>query len=146
MVIYACPNGIRMSPDIEGLVQTSNNLARVAIENGQLVIVFDRSAVETRENGSCTCYRRNFAQMGCAVEPSGNYLVDRPSSAILTTMRDLYERCSKSSSRAAAIGLEWNLGTNYPGWNLSSLSNIRGAHSPDEKCQISSVQKSWNSS
>ncbi|WP_367115503.1 lyase family protein, partial [Marivivens sp.] len=49
--IYACPNGIyRMSPDIEGLVQTSNNLARVAIENGQLVIMcLTRSAVESEK-------------------------------------------------------------------------------------------------
>jgi dipeptidase D len=35
--IYACPNGIyRMSPEIEGLVQTSNNLARVLVDEGDL--------------------------------------------------------------------------------------------------------------
>ena len=35
--VYACPNGIyRMSPDIEDLVQTSNNLARVLVKKWDL--------------------------------------------------------------------------------------------------------------
>ena len=38
--IYACPNGIyRMSPDIDDLVQTSNNLARVLVANGNYEIL-----------------------------------------------------------------------------------------------------------
>ena len=149
--IYACPNGIyRMSPDIEGLVQTSNNLARVAIENGQLVIMcLTRSAVETEKMDLARAIERNFAQMGCAVELSGNYpgWTPNPSSAILTTMRELYVEMFKEQPHVAAChaGLECGiLGTNYPDMELISFGpNIRGAHSPDEKCQISSVQKSW---
>ena len=149
--IYACPNGIyRMSPDIAGLVQTSNNLARVAIENGQLVIMcLTRSAVETEKMDLARAIERNFAQMGCAVELSGNYpgWTPNPSSAILTTMRDLYVEMFKEQPHVAAChaGLECGiLGTNYPEMELISFGpNIRGAHSPDEKCQISSVQKSW---
>ena len=143
--IYACLNGIyRMSPDIEGLVQTSNNLARVAIENGQLVIMcLTRSAVETEKMDLARAIERNFN----TVELSGNYGWTNPSSAILTTMRDLYVEMFKEQPHVAAChaGLECGiLGTNYPEMELISFGpNIRGAHSPDEKCQISSVQKSW---
>ena len=49
--LYANPNGIyRMSPDIEGLVQTSNNTARVLLEDGQLtVLCLTRSSVESEK-------------------------------------------------------------------------------------------------
>ena len=47
---------------------------------------------------------------------------------------------------ACNAGLECGiLGTNYPHIEMISFGpNIRGAHSPDEKVQISSVQKFWN--
>ena len=47
---------------------------------------------------------------------------------------------------ACHAGLECGiLGSNYPNMEMISFGpNIRGAHSPDEKVQISSVQKFWN--
>ena len=46
---------------------------------------------------------------------------------------------------AVHAGLECGiLGTNYPGMQMISFGpNIYGAHSPDERVQISSVQKFW---
>jgi dipeptidase D len=46
---------------------------------------------------------------------------------------------------ACHAGLECGIiGTNYPDMQMISFGpNIRGAHSPDEKVQISSVQKYW---
>jgi dipeptidase D len=46
---------------------------------------------------------------------------------------------------AVHAGLECGiLGKNYPAMQMISFGpNIRGAHSPDEKVQISSVQKFW---
>ena len=46
---------------------------------------------------------------------------------------------------ACHAGLECGiLGTNYPDMQMISFGpNIRGAHSPDEKVQVSSVQKFW---
>jgi len=47
--VYACPNGVaRMSTDVEGLVETSNNLAIVKLEGGKIQIkCLLRSSVET---------------------------------------------------------------------------------------------------
>ena len=43
------------------------------------------------------------------------------------------------------IGASGILGTNYPDMQMISFGpNIFGAHSPDERAQISSVQKFWS--
>jgi dipeptidase D len=149
--IYACPNGIyRMSPDIAGLVQTSNNLARVALKDGDFTVMcLTRSAVETEKMDLARGIRRIFETVGCAVDLSGDYpgWAPNPKSNILTTMSGLYRELFKDEPKIQAChaGLECGiLGTNYPEMELISFGpNIRGAHSPDEKCQISSVQKSW---
>jgi dipeptidase D len=46
---------------------------------------------------------------------------------------------------ACHAGLECGiLGANYPDMQMISFGpNIRGPHSPDEKVQVSSVQKYW---
>ena len=150
--LYANPNGIyRMSPDIEGLVQTSNNTARVLLEDGQLtVLCLTRSSVESEKMDLARAIARNFESISCTVECTGSYpgWTPNPKSAILTTMSGLYRELYKEEPRVNAChaGLECGiLGTNYPEMELISFGpNIRGAHSPDEKCQISSVQKSWN--
>ncbi len=150
--LYANPNGIyRMSPDIEGLVQTSNNTARVLLEDGQLtVLCLTRSSVESEKMDLARAIARNFESIDCTVECTGSYpgWTPNPKSAILTTMSGLYRELYNEEPRVNAChaGLECGiLGTNYPEMELISFGpNIRGAHSPDEKCQISSVQKSWN--
>ena len=149
--IYACPNGIyRMSPDIAGLVQTSNNLARVALQDGDFTVMcLTRSAVETEKMDLARGIQRIFETAGCAVDLSGDYpgWAPNPKSNILTTMNGLYRDLFNAEPKIQAChaGLECGiLGTNYPEMELISFGpNIRGAHSPDEKCQISSVQKSW---
>ena len=149
--LYANPNGIyRMSPDIEGLVQTSNNTARVFLKDGQLtVLCLTRSSVESEKMDLARAIARNFESIGCSVECTGSYpgWTPNPKSAILTTMSGLYRELYNEEPRVNAChaGLECGiLGTNYPEMELISFGpNIRGAHSPDEKCQISSVKKSW---
>jgi len=149
--VYANPNGIyRMSPDIDGLVQTSNNTARVALKDGELTVMcLTRSSVESEKFDLARAIQRNFEAIGCTVELAGNYpgWTPNPKSAILTTMSGLYKEMFDAEPRVNAChaGLECGiLGTNYPEMELISFGpNIRGAHSPDEKCQISSVQKSW---
>ena len=65
----------------------------------------------------------------------------------MATMKALYEEKFEESPRVLAChaGLECGiLGTNYPEMDMVSFGpNIRGAHSPDECVQISSVQKFW---
>ena len=71
----------------------------------------------------------------------------KPEAPIVKLMASLYEERfgEKAPILACHAGLECGiLGTNYPDMQMISFGpNIRGAHSPDEKVQISSVQKFW---
>ena len=62
-------------------------------------------------------------------------------------MAKLYKEINNEEPHVAAChaGLECGiLGTNYPDMDMISFGpNIKGAHSPDERAQISSVQKYW---
>lgn len=149
--IYACPNGIyRMSPDIAGLVQTSNNIARVLVKDGSYQIqCLTRSSVDTEKTDLQDAIIATYELTGAQVSTAGSYpgWTPKPSSAIVKLMSDLYEERyhEKANVSACHAGLECGiLGTNYPEMQMISFGpNITGAHSPDEKVQISSVQKYW---
>lgn len=149
--LYAAQNGVyRMSPDIPDLVETSNNIARVIIKNGRVKIgCLTRSSVESSKMDLAMMLRATFELTGCDVEFSGDYPGWEPDmdSSILKVLRTLYEELYNEKPHVAAChaGLECGLlGTNYPDMEMISFGpNIRGAHSPDERVQISSVQKFW---
>ncbi|WP_162052518.1 aminoacyl-histidine dipeptidase [Pontibacter pamirensis] len=150
--IYACPNGIyRMSPDIEGLVQTSNNVARVLVKDGNYsILCLTRSSVDSEKTDLAQAIQSALELAGASVELSGSYpgWTPKPDAAIIQLMRDLYRSKFEGEPdvNACHAGLECGiLGANYPGMEMISFGpNIRGAHSPDEKVQISSVQKYWD--
>lgn len=149
--VYACPNGIyRMSPDIAGLVQTSNNVARVLVKNGTYQVqCLTRSSVDSEKTDLQEAIVASFELIGATVTASGSYpgWTPQPSSAIVTLMSALYEERYHEQAHVSAChaGLECGiLGRNYPGMQMISFGpNITGAHSPDEKVQVSSVQKYW---
>lgn len=151
--IYANHNGIyRMSSDIEGLVQTSNNVAKVTIENGHYQVeCLTRSSVDSEKMDLVNLITATYELIGANVNTSGDYpgWTPQPGSDIVRIMSDLYEKMNngeKAHVAACHAGLECGiLGTNYPSMEMISFGpNIRGAHSPDEKVQISSVQKYWD--
>ncbi len=149
--IYAACNGVfRMSPDISDLVETSNNIARVIVKDGQVKIgCLTRSSVESSKIDLANTLRAAFELTGCEVELTGDYPGWAPNmdSAILKVMAKLYEDLNGAKPHVAAChaGLECGiLGTNYPEMDMISFGpNIKGAHSPDERAQISSTQKYW---
>ena len=150
--IYACPNGIyRMSPEIKGLVQSSNNLARVLVKDGSCNIqCLTRSSVDTEKTDLANTITAAFELMGAKVTANNGYPGWRPNpeAAIIKVMSGLYEEMfgEKAHVNAVHAGLECGiLGTNYPEMQMISFGpNIYGAHSPDERVQISSVQKFWS--
>ena len=149
--IYACPNGIyRMSPDIEGLVQTSNNMARVLVADGHYqILCLTRSSSRSEKMDEVNSITSVFELIGAAVSHAGSYpgWTPKPEAGIVKMMQELYKDLYHTEPHVSAIhaGLECGiLGTNYPEMEMISFGpNIRGAHSPDEKVQISSVQKFW---
>ena len=151
-VIYTCPNGIyRMSPEINGLVQSSNNVARVLVADGAYSIqCLTRSSVDTEKQDLSSAIASAFELMGANLEYGGAYpgWEPKPDAPIVQIMTDLYKEMFHESAHVNAVhaGLECGiLGTNYPGMQMISFGpNINGPHSPDECVQISSVQKFWS--
>ncbi|WP_339896454.1 aminoacyl-histidine dipeptidase [uncultured Algibacter sp.] len=149
--LYGALNGVyRMSADIPELVETSNNIARVIVKDGHIKIgCLTRSSVESSKIDLANMLRATFELTGCEVELSGDYPGWTPNmdSAILKVMAKLYEDLNGEKPNVAAChaGLECGiLGQNYPDMDMISFGpNIKGAHSPDERAQISSTQKYW---
>lgn len=150
--IYAVPNGIyRMSPTIEGMVQTSNNLAQVVLKDGHFeALCLCRSSVDSEKDDEARAIAAAFAVIDAKVEADGDYpgWTPRPQSDIVDIMNALYQELfnDKPHVMACHAGLECGIiGAHYPDMDMVSFGpNIRGAHSPDEKVQISSVQKYWD--
>lgn len=150
--IYACPSGIyRMSPEISDLVQTSNNLARVLLEDGAYkVLCLTRGSVDSEKQDEADAIMSTFELIGAEATLSGSYpgWAPNPTADIIKVMSNLYQEMYQETPHVYAChaGLECGLlGTHYPEMEMISFGpNIRGAHSPDEKVQISSVQKFWN--
>ncbi|MGL4582497.1 MAG: aminoacyl-histidine dipeptidase [Flavobacterium sp.] len=149
--MYTAHNGVyRMAPDFEDLVEASNNIAKVELGDGKLVVkCLTRSSVESSKLDVANGLRSAFELMGCEVEFSGSYPGWTPNSEseILDVLVDIYEKQvgEKPSVVACHAGLECGiLGTNYPDMDMISFGpTIRGAHSPVERANIASVQKYW---
>jgi len=149
--VYAALNGVyRMSPDIADLVETSNNIAKIVAKDGQIqVLCLTRSSSESSKYDLANSLRASFELAGFEVDYSGSYPGWQPNvnSEILEVLKVQYKKLFNASPRVVAChaGLECGiLGQNYPKMDMISFGpTILGAHSPDEKVSISSVQKFW---
>jgi dipeptidase D len=144
-------NGVyQWSATVPDLVETSNNVARITLSNGVLEIAcLCRSAVEVAKMDLAQQIKAGFDPAVYAVTFSGDYPGWAPntSSQLLKTASGLYESMFQETPRVVAChaGLECGLlGAHYPAMDMVSFGpNIRGAHSPDEKVSVVSVQKFW---
>lgn len=149
--IEATHNGVyRMSPNVEDLVETSNNIAKIGVENGQIeVLCLTRSSVESTKQNLVHSLVSVFELAGFEIELSGDYpgWEPNPNSEILQVLDKVYQKQNNEKAKIAAChaGLECGiLGSHYPEMDMVSFGpTIRGAHSPDERASISSTQKFW---
>jgi dipeptidase D len=149
--IYAAHNGVyRMSADMADLVETSNNIARVIIKDGDISVgCLTRSSVESSKFDLANALRSAFELCGCEVNLAGSYPGWTPNvkSEILDLLVKIYKKQHSEEPKVVAChaGLECGiLGTNYPDMDMISFGpTIHGAHSPDERASIKSAQKFW---
>ena len=139
-----------MSRSVEGLVEASNNIANVKVENGKIAILcMTRSSVDSSKHDLATSLQAAFELAGYRVEFSGSYPAWEPNadSPILHVLTDIYERMFQEKPKVAAVhaGLECGLlGEHFSHIDMISFGpTILGAHSPIERVCISSVQKFW---
>ena len=150
--VVACPDGVaKMSVAMEGLVQTSNNLARVVSNGSQIKLQsLMRSSVRSEKEALGDSIKAVFELAGAEVELSGSYDGWAPNmqSPILKAMLESYEALYGKSPAVMAIhaGLECGIiGTNYPNMDMISFGpTICYPHSPDEKVEIASVEKFYD--
>ena len=151
LALKSAHNGVyRMSPDVEDLVEASNNIARVELKNGGLKILnLTRSSVESTKMAVAEQLKSVFELAGMQVEFSGSYpgWKPKPGAEIIKIMTEIYEKDfgAKPHVVACHAGLECGIiGANYPKMEMVSFGpTIRGAHSPDERANIPSAQKFW---
>ncbi len=150
--IYGCPNGVvRMSNEMAGLVETSNNLAIMKSGEGKIFVkCLLRSSVDSAKIDLEQAVESVFTLAGAEVIFDGQYpgWKPNPSSPILKQMLDIYNKKYGKIPEIRAIhaGLECGiLGAAYPHWDMISFGpTIRYPHSPDEKVNIATVEKFYD--
>ncbi len=151
--LYICPHGVvSMSQEIKGLVETSTNLASVHSVGDDTVeiITSQRSSVESAKQDIADRMASLFKLMGAKVHHSDGYPGWQPnmSSEILKISERVYAGLLKESPRVKAIhaGLECGLFLQkYPDLDMISFGpTIKGAHTPEERIRIDTVEKFWN--
>lgn len=150
--VYACPHGVlEMSTRMEGMVETSTNLASVKFIEGDKirVVTSQRSEIETRKYWAAEMAEAVFLLAGAKVGHSDGYpgWAPNPESAVLKTTVESYEKLFGVVPLVRSIhaGLECGLFLDkYPGLDMVSFGpTIRGAHSPDERLDIETTSKFW---
>jgi dipeptidase D len=149
--LNACPNGVvRMSDDIEGIVETSLNLGVIRCKGRNFVAMsLIRSLHDDGRSMAESMVKSVFELAGAQVEFSGAYPGWKPdtSSSIMKNVRDTYHKLFNKVPEIMVIhaGLECGLfKTAYPNWDMVSFGpTIKFPHSPDEKVQIATVEQYW---
>jgi dipeptidase D len=140
-----------MSDAMEGMVETSTNMAVIKMQDGKIRIqTLQRSAVDTAKEDLGTMHRTIFELAGAEVVHEGAYpgWKPNPDSPILHTMKEVYTDNFDKEPKVTAIhaGLECGIISQaYPGLDMISFGpTINYPHSPDEEVNIKTVKKFWD--
>jgi dipeptidase D len=150
--IAVCPsNVIRMSQTMQGLTETSINLAVVRCKRGHLTVnSLLRSAMNTAKQDLALRVKYIFEFAGAKIKFFGGYpgWTPKPDTPINKLINDLHVKMFGEPMNVLAThgGLECALlGAKYPNWEMVSIGpTILYPHSPDERCHIPSVQRTWD--
>ena len=149
-LMMVAPNGvIRMSKDMEGLVETSLNLAIAKTTAAKKFVVYAllRSSVDTAKDALAERLVCLAELAGGKCQLSGAYSGWKPNmeSGLLKSMKATYKKLYKKEPAVVAIhaGLECGiLGAKYPEMEMISFGpTLQSPHSPDERCNIPSTKK-----
>ncbi len=151
-LILALPHGvIAMSQDIPDLVETSTNLAVISTEGGKLnVSTSQRSSIDSAKDYIASSVKAALELAGGTVTVGDGYPGWKPDmdSNILKISKEVFRELFKKEPEIKAIhaGLECGiLGSKKPGLDMISFGpTIEGAHSPDERVKIVTVEKFYD--
>lgn len=147
------PHGVLgWSKEIPDLVETSSNLATIRLtgDNTLHVVTTQRSSSDEEKNYAAMKAEASFDLAGAKVTHSDGYPGWKPNmnSAILRLMIDSYRKLFGKVPQVKAIhaGLECGLILEkYRGIDMISFGpTIKGAHTPEERIEIETVQMFWD--
>ncbi len=149
--LYACPHGVLgMSHELEGLVETSNNLASIKLVDGKIrVETSQRSSTESLRDSTSEMVQSVFTLAGADAKVRDPYPGWKPNadSPILKVSADAYRRLFGKEPKVKAIhaGLECGLILDvFPGLDMVSFGpTLRDVHSPAERIEIKTVDLWW---
>lgn len=149
--LHAAPCGVeRMSSEVPGVVETSNNLGVVGLEEGRFhLCALVRSLRDSATADLADRFKALFALIGARVRVEHAYpgWTPRPGSDLLARFCRLHRERAGGDPAVKVVhaGLECGiLGGKYPHLEMISFGPlIRGAHSPDERAEIASVAEFW---
>ncbi|MDE5686798.1 MAG: aminoacyl-histidine dipeptidase [Paramuribaculum sp.] len=148
--VYSAPHGvISMSRDLEGLVETSTNLASVkmAADNKIVVTTSQRSSVDSRKWDIANQVEAHFLLAGAEVTHGEGYPGWKPNmeSPIMKMASEAYRELYGITPAIKAIhaGLECGLFLEkYPHLDMVSFGpTLRDVHSPSERMYIPAVER-----
>ncbi len=151
-LILSLPHGVMgMSPDFEGLVETSNNLATVEIIDGSLQILSSqRSSVMSRMDEVTTIIKATAALAGADTKSDSEFSPWTPDmqSALLKRCKEVYENVAgrEPAIQSLHAGLECAIiGDKYDGMDMISFGpTMEDPHSPNERLFIPSIGRVWD--
>ena len=149
--IMACHDGVlRNIPSIPTVVETSSNLGIINIGAGEAsILILARSSNDTMMEYIQEMQECCFSMAGMKVEYGGQYGAWQPNfdSPITATMVDVYKKLFNEDAKVEVChaGLECSIiGGVYPKMDLVSFGpTLRSPHTPNERCNIPSVEKFW---
>ena len=115
-----------------------------------MITTSQRSSVETAKLDVCNMVASVFHLAGCRIKQTDGYpgWTPNPNSEIVDITEVSYKNLFNTKPKVLAIhaGLECGLiGDKYPDMDMVSYGpTIKGAHSPDERIEIETVQKFWD--
>ena len=150
-LLYVMPHGVMaMSHAVEGLVETSTNMAVIETKNESIeMLTSQRSSRASCIEDIANKIKALGELAGFEIEQGGGYPAWEPNpesrllKSAIETYEDLYQ--TKPEVKAVHAGLECGIiGEKYPGMDMISFGpTIQGAHSPDERVHIPAVKNCW---
>ncbi len=150
-LLLTLPHGvIAMHPEIDGLVETSNNLAVIRTPDDKAEMICSTrssvaSALEATRNMLCAL--GEIVNSEVKLEEGYPGWMPNLQSPILKTLKEVYLQTFSSEPEVAAVhaGLECGIiGEKFPGMDMISFGpTIEHPHSPDERVHVGSVAKFW---
>ncbi len=149
-MLCAAPNGVqRMSPHIDGLVQTSLNLGIAKLEEAMQLTFSVRSSVDGEKQALLSDLQALAQKYGADFAQAGDYPAweYRADSALRDTMVRVYRDMFRKEPEVVAIhaGLESGLlGQKLPGLDCVSIGpDMQDIHTSRERLHIASTERTW---